>query len=74
MENPEISEFGYILLFIAGGFLFVLFAMTFSKLLSPSKPGYEKNLSYECGEDAVGNQWAQFNSRFYIIALIFLLF
>jgi NADH-quinone oxidoreductase subunit A len=31
-------------------------------------------MSYECGEEPVGNSWLQFNSRFYVIALIFLLF
>jgi NADH-quinone oxidoreductase subunit A len=43
-------------------------------LVRPSRPNYEKLTSYECGEDAVGHAWAQFNARFYIIALIFILF
>ena len=33
-----------------------------------------KNSSYECGEEPTGSSWVQLNSRFYVIALIFLLF
>jgi NADH-quinone oxidoreductase subunit A len=45
-----------------------------SKLLSPNKPNPEKLSSYECGEEPEGNSWIQFNPRFYVIALVFLLF
>src|SRR5690606_9972375 len=38
------------------------------------KPNEVKNSSYECGEEVIGSSWVQFNSRFYVIALIFLLF
>ncbi|WMJ75552.1 NADH-quinone oxidoreductase subunit A [Cytophagaceae bacterium ABcell3] len=74
MENEQISEFGNVLLFIIGGFLFVLISMAVSRMLSPSKPDPEKLQPYECGEEAIGNPWVQFNTRFYVIALIFLLF
>jgi NADH-quinone oxidoreductase subunit A len=46
----------------------------FNRLLAPSNPNYEKLTSYECGEEPTGNAWLPFNSRFYVIALIFLLF
>lgn len=74
MQNNTISEFGIILLFILGALAFVLLALTFSKLVRPNRPNFEKLTSYECGEEPVGNAWAQFNVRFYIIALIFILF
>lgn len=45
-----------------------------SKLLSPNKPNAEKLTSYECGEDPIGSAWIPFNTRFYVIAIIFLLF
>lgn len=45
-----------------------------SKLLALNKPTPLKLSSYECGEEPSGNSWVQFNSRFYVIALIFLLF
>lgn len=44
------------------------------RLLSPNNPNPEKLTSYECGEEPTGNAWVPFNSRFYVIALIFLLF
>jgi NADH-quinone oxidoreductase subunit A len=44
------------------------------KLLAPNKPNPEKLTSYECGEEPVGSAWIPFNTRFYVIAIIFLLF
>jgi len=44
------------------------------RLLSPNNPNPEKLTSYECGEEPTGDAWVPFNSRFYVIALIFLLF
>ena len=45
-----------------------------TRLLLPNNPNPEKLTSYECGEETVGSAWMPFNSRFYVIALIFLLF
>ncbi len=44
-------------------------------ILSPKKnKGGDKLISYECGEIPEGSAWVQFNIRFYVIALIFLIF
>jgi NADH-quinone oxidoreductase subunit A len=69
-----ISEFGYLLLFIIGAILFVSIALTVARLIRPSRPNEEKLTTYECGEEPIGSSWGQFNVRFYIIALIFILF
>lgn len=45
-----------------------------NRLIAPHNPTPEKLTSYECGEEPTGNAWLPFNSRFYVIALIFLLF
>lgn len=45
-----------------------------TRMLAPNNPNPEKLTSYECGEEVVGSAWLPFNSRFYVIALIFLLF
>lgn len=74
MENTQLSEFGVILLFIVGGLLFCILLLTIAKFLRLSKPNAEKLSSYECGEDAEGSPWAQLNVRFYVIAIIFILF
>ena len=44
-------------------------------ILSPRKnKGGDKLLSYECGEIPEGSAWVKFNVRFYVIALIFIIF
>jgi NADH-quinone oxidoreductase subunit A len=68
------GEFGGALLFLIGGIVFVVGGMVFSKLIRPDRPNPEKNSTYECGEDPVGNARIQLNSRFYVAALIFLIF
>jgi NADH-quinone oxidoreductase subunit A len=73
-SQDYISEFGEILLFIIGGALFVIVTLFVSKLIRPDRPGAEKLTAYESGEEPVGPAWTQFNIRFYIVALIFLLF
>nr|MBC7612583.1 NADH-quinone oxidoreductase subunit A [Pseudopedobacter sp.] len=73
-EVNSITEFGKVLIFIITGLLAVGFAFAVNKGIAPHHPNPEKNSSYECGEEAIGNSWIQFNSRFYVIALIFLLF
>ena len=50
------------------------FAFFLSRLIAPKNPTPEKLTSYECGEETIGSAWVPFNSRFYVIALIFLLF
>ena len=75
MDDPgQITEFGKILLIGVVGILLVLFTLLLGKILSPKNPTPEKLSTYECGEEAVGNSWIQFNPRFYVIALVFLLF
>ncbi len=74
MENTQVSEFGFVLLFLIGGIVFVVLGLFTSSLLRPSRPNYEKLTPYECGEDAIGNPWGQFNVQYYIVALIFILF
>lgn len=69
-----LTAFGEVLLYIIGGILFVLVSFFVSRLLRPHRPNDQKLSTYESGEEAIGSAWAQFNIRFYIIALIFILF
>jgi NADH-quinone oxidoreductase subunit A len=66
--------FSVVLVFIIFSILFVAGAMLLSSLLRPRKPTKEKKIVYECGEDPVGSGWVQYNIRFYIIAVIFIIF
>ena len=74
MIQTNLSEFGTLLIFILGALVFAVVGLTASKLLRPSRPNFEKLTTYESGEDTVGSAWGQFNVKFYIVALIFLLF
>jgi NADH-quinone oxidoreductase subunit A len=69
-----LSAFGEVLLFIIGGILFIVVALFVSGLIRPNRPNEQKLSTYESGEEAVSSAWTQFNIRFYIVALIFLLF
>ena len=73
-DTVQISEFGKILVFLVLGVLFILAGYGVNALLSKKKPNPIKNATYECGEETVGNSWVQFNMRFYVIALLFLIF
>lgn len=70
----DISGFGVVLLFLIGGIGFVVTTLLVGKILRPNRPNIEKNTTYESGEDPVNSAWTLFNPRFYVIALIFVLF
>jgi NADH-quinone oxidoreductase subunit A len=74
MDQQYLSSFGEILLFIIASVVFVLVTLLVSKFIRPDRPNPEKLSTYESGEEPVASAWSQFNVRFYIIALIFLLF
>ncbi|MEJ2617035.1 MAG: NADH-quinone oxidoreductase subunit A [Ignavibacteriaceae bacterium] len=69
-----LTEFGKIFVFILVAMLFVVVAVFAAKLIRPARPTKEKLLTYECGEDVIGSPWVKFNIRFYVVALIFLIF
>lgn len=73
-DPASISTFSQILLFVVGGTLFVVLALLVSKLIRPNRPNIQKLTSYESGETPQGPAWIQFNLRFYVLALIFILF
>jgi len=63
-----------ITIFALFGIVFVLAAMVFGAILRPRIPNPDKLAAYECGEPAIGSSWIQFDLRFYIVALVFLVF
>ncbi len=63
-----------ILLFIIAGFFMAFSALVVGKLVRPTLPHPEKDSAYECGEPAVGESWVQFDLRFYVVALVFIVF
>jgi NADH-quinone oxidoreductase subunit A len=65
---------GYLLLFVVVGIGFIFVHLLAGKLVRPAKPEPEKLTIYECGEPTIGSAWIQFDLRFYVIALLFVIF
>ena len=68
------SPYLAVLIFIVVGAGMVLFTFFLARLLRPHNPYPEKNLNYECAELQIGSSWIKFHNRFYIFALIFVIF
>ena len=68
------TEYLAILIFIVVGIAIVTVTFGIAKLIRPHNPYPKKNTNYECAEDPVGDSWFKFNNRFYIFALIFVVF
>jgi NADH-quinone oxidoreductase subunit A len=64
----------YILLFVAVGAGFIFVHLVAGKFIRPSKMDAEKGTIYECGEPTIGSAWVQFDLRFYVVALLFVIF
>ena len=67
-------NFANVLLILIGGFVFVAINLILSRFLQTRLPSIEKEMPYECGEEPIGDTRIKFNTRFYVIALIFLIF
>jgi NADH-quinone oxidoreductase subunit A len=67
-------DFGTVFFAVMLGIVMVAIPLMISWLVAPSNKTKDKLDTYECGEEAEGSAWLQFNIRFYIIALIFLIF
>jgi NADH-quinone oxidoreductase subunit A len=68
------NQYGYVAVFAAVGVAFVIITLIAAWVLRPHRPSRGKTTSYECGILPVGDAWGQFNIRFYVIALLFVLF
>jgi NADH-quinone oxidoreductase subunit A len=64
----------FLLLFLAVGIGFIFIHLVAGKFLRPNKPDAEKKTIYECGEPTIGSAWIQFDLRFYVVALLFVIF
>ena len=69
-----LTDFGRILLFFILGAIFTGAGLVTAMIIRPSRTYADKLSTYECGEEPIGESWVKFNIRFYVIALIFLLF
>jgi NADH-quinone oxidoreductase subunit A len=67
-------HFGAVIAFAVVAVGFGLGGLTIGKLARPYFPGVNKSIVYECGELPIGTAWFNFNPRFYLIALVFVIF
>ncbi len=67
-------EFASVLVFLMLGFAFVVGSLIFGWFVRLSRPSPDKSRIYECGEPTIGSAWVRYNSRFYTVALVYLLF
>lgn len=67
-------HFGNVLVFFLLGFVLAAMMLGLGRLLRPRNPEAAKLSSYECGEPASGSAWINFNIRFYLVALVFVVF
>lgn len=65
---------GHLLFFGSAVCILLSLPMIFGRLVRPRLPTPEKDAIYECGEPAIGSSYIQFDLRFYVVALLFIVF
>ena len=70
----NLTSFAPVGIFMLLGLVFVIATVWIARFIRPQRPSDEKLRNYECGETSIGSAWIRFNPRFYIFALIFVIF
>ena len=70
----DLANYFPILLFILVGIAVGIVPMFLGKVLAPSRPDAEKLSSYECGFEAFEDARMKFDVRYYLVAILFILF
>jgi NADH:ubiquinone oxidoreductase subunit 3 (subunit A) len=73
-SSEMLTSYSSVLAFIVVAVGFLVVNLIAWKVLRPSRFSEEKLTTYECGENPTGSAWVQFNIRFYVFALIFIIF
>jgi NADH-quinone oxidoreductase subunit A len=63
-----------VIVFVVAGVAFLALPLVVGWLVRPNRPSVEKGEVYECGEVPIGSAWIQFDLRFYVVALLFVIF
>ena len=72
--DSSLHDFLPILIQVAFATLFVVFTITFSTFLGPKRKSSRKNANFECGLDPVGNARSPFAIKYFLVAILFVLF
>ena len=72
----EFGRAGFLLIFaLAFPLIPIMASVLFGVLkLRPNRPDPIKSATYECGVETIGDAWGQFNVRYYVFALLFVVF
>jgi NADH:ubiquinone oxidoreductase subunit 3 (subunit A) len=73
-SSSFLSQHSSVLTFLIVAVGFLVVNLIAWKVIRPSRYSEEKLTTYECGENPTGTAWVQFNIRFYVFALIFIIF
>ena len=67
-------QLGAVAAFAVMAVAFAFGGITIGRIAGPRFPETDKSIIYECGELPIGGAWMNFNPRFYLIALVFVIF
>ncbi|MDA1050106.1 MAG: NADH-quinone oxidoreductase subunit A [Planctomycetota bacterium] len=70
----SIGIVAYLALFASVGLIFLFVNLLVGRFVRPHDPHEEKLEIYECGEPTIGSSFVQFDLRFYVVALLFIIF
>lgn len=68
------KEYLWVAFFLLVGIAFCLGSFIFNWFLRSNKPSEDKLSPYECGERAIGSAWIQYEVKYYLYGLLFLIF
>ncbi len=74
MPEGYFGQYLTIAIFAVVGVVLVFGTLALSRLLRPDVPHPEKYTTYESGIDPIGSGWTQSNVRYYVFALLFVIF
>jgi NADH-quinone oxidoreductase subunit A len=63
-----------LVVFLVVSIVFLFIHLMMGKFIRPSRPDADKLTIYECGEPTIGSAWIQFDLRYYVVALLFVIF
>lgn len=72
--SSSVAIVAYLALFAGVAIIFLFANLLLGRFLRPANPEEEKLEIYECGEPTIGSSFVQFDLRFYVIALLFIIF
>ena len=79
MLDDYYRQYGLVLMLTGAAIVVPLSMLMMSRMaqmfhIRPHKPSPVKSDIYECGMETIGGRWGQFNFRYYLFALLFLVF